>query len=137
MYQNQVHVNTPCGSIHHWHASKEPCKVREAERIPIHVCLYVCLIVYHVLSKSQIAAWDQAISDHNNGELTDKGLSKRRSAVLLEAGLYYNFTKDDEYLEKTKEQSTKSRYQCMYMMVHYISLSYIQVILLSVLPSHQ
>lgn len=68
-------------------------------------------IVYHVLTKSQIATWDQAVLDHGNGELTDKGLAKRQRAILLDAGLYYNFTKDEEYFEKKKQQqSTTSSY---------------------------
>ena len=66
----------------------------------------VCLLVYHVMDQRLIDSWDEVNLDYNNGELTKKGLLKKQKEVLLDAGLYYNFTKDKEYFKK--QQSTKN-----------------------------
>ena len=56
--------------------------------------------VYHVMEPELINAWDTADLEYRYGDITRKGLERRRRAVLLEAGLYYNFTRDEEYLKE-------------------------------------
>ena len=60
---------------------------------------YYIYIVYSVLSPSQINRWEVLNEQYHNEELTRQGLNKKRRKILLEAGLYYNFTKDQEYLK--------------------------------------
>ena len=62
---------------------------------------HVTHIVYSVLSPSQINRWEVLNEQYHNEELTRQGLNKKRRKILLEAGLYYNFTKDQEYLKIT------------------------------------
>ncbi len=56
--------------------------------------------VYHVMGAGLINAWDAADLEYRYGDITRKGLERRRRGLLLEAGLYYNFTRDQEYLKE-------------------------------------
>ncbi len=70
------------------------------------------------MNERLILSWDDINVDYNNGELTKKGLLKKRRDVLLEAGLYYNHTKDKEYFKQQQQQQNTF----MNSMFHFVCL---------------
>lgn len=54
--------------------------------------------VYRVLSPEETSKWEEIDREFQSDLITRQGLLKKRRQLLLSAGLYYNFTKDEEYV---------------------------------------
>ncbi len=74
------------------------------------------------MNERLILSWDDINVDYNNGELTKKGLLKKRRDVLLEAGLYYNHTKDKEYFKQQQQQQQQQQNTFMNSKLHFVCL---------------
>lgn len=70
-------------------------------------CVSLC-IVYRVLTPEQIATWEELDSEYHSDIITKQGLLKKRRQLLLSAGLYYNFTRDEEYDGTTNKDNSYS-----------------------------
>jgi hypothetical protein len=69
-------------------------------------CFKGAMQVYRVLTSHEINLWDQLDAEYHNQLITRQGLLKKRRELLLSAGLYYNFTQDEQL--NLQEQHTKS-----------------------------
>ena len=70
------------------------------------LCSALSLTVYRVLTEQEIQLWDSFTEEHANDELTSLGLKRRQEQLLLNAGLLYNFTKDELLKETPPTQAS-------------------------------
>ncbi|XP_011407427.2 PREDICTED: N-acetylglucosamine-1-phosphotransferase subunit gamma-like [Amphimedon queenslandica] len=61
-------------------------------------CFKGAMQVYRVFTPKQINEWDEINHEFHSDLITKQGLMKKRRELLLSAGLYYNFSKDEEYI---------------------------------------